>query len=122
MKFPRQGKKEEGSPSPACASCGMPGKGMSQEDMIKKLREMEKNKAKPTDCPYLETCETQVLSPQYHAICVDEEPKGMEGMQSQSYMVHMASHHMWESCYKYIERKQKEEGKLPRDWKKELKK
>lgn len=112
MKFGKEKKTKDPSP---CESCGV-GHQMSQEDMVKKLREMEKKKVQPTPCPYIDVCEFQMLSEGYHAVCMDEETPGL---QSQSYMTHMAGYHIWQGCHQYLDRIRKEKGKTPKEWKAE---
>lgn len=118
MKFGKNKKGKKGkSPSP---SYGLPvslEQGMSNKEALKRLKEMEKRKAKPTPCPYIKDCDFKMLPQVGRIFCLDQE----DGRQSQAYMIHMAGHHVWMQCKKYVERMREEQGVLPRDLPKALK-
>lgn len=121
MKFRKNGKKQKEEQS--CLRCG-PGMSpesigrMSNKEAMKKLKELEKKRAKPADCPYINDCDFKMLPEIGRIICLDQE---VGGRQSQTYMAHMAGQHMWMSCRKFAERKREDEGVLPRNLKKALK-
>lgn len=119
MKFGKdKGKKTE---EHSCATCGL-GHGLppqlSNKEALKRLQELEKKRAKPVNCPYINDCDFKMLPEIGEMICLDQEVGGRQG---QTYMAHMAGHHMWENCRKFAERKREDEGVLPKDLKKALK-
>jgi len=107
------GKNKKAKATSKCASCSLGGMQMpfSQEEARKRLKELEKHKLKSKPCPYIKDCDFKMLPEVGKILCLDMET----GPNSQAWMAHMAKHHMWSQCRKYIERKREEEGILPRD-------
>lgn len=114
MQF-RKNKKEEDP----CASCGIQSRmPTTNREAAKRLKEMEKKRAKPIDCPYLSDCKEKMLLEVGQILCLDQEIGGRQGT---GYMMHMAGQHTWSKCKFYAERLRQEKGILPKDLKKALK-
>ena len=79
-------------------------------DQMKKMQEMIKNKAKPTDCPYIKTCTNKVLKEEWEILCKDAEKI------QEVAMLHMQQRHASEMCRAYQEKKKEIEGKRPIEW------
>lgn len=123
VQFPGRKKKKGQKEEDACAGCGMPGiqgRGppISNREAAKRLKQLEKKRAKSTDCPYLEECTEKMLPEVGQILCLDEEVGGNQG---RGYMMHMAGQHTWNQCKFYAERLRQEKGVLPKDLKKALK-
>ena len=120
-----QFKKNKGDKSKGCESCRPPGMsrmpGMSAKDeknAMKRLKEMEKKRAKPMDCPFIKTCTFKMLPEVGLILCLDQEVGGRQG---RGYMMHMSGQHAWMQCRQYAETLREDKGVLPKDMRKAIK-
>lgn len=114
MKFGKRNKEKSSLETPGGKVRGIP---LTNKEALRRLKEMEKNKAKSIPCPYLEICSFKILPQVGRILCLDQE----DGRQSQAYIIHMSGRHVWEQCRNYVEKLREERGVLPRDVKKTLK-
>ena len=90
-------------------SCGTCGKGKEQ-NVTDKLKDLLKNRVKSEPCPYVKTCEEQVLKEESLAMCKDQE------IVPDLAQVHALGMHIWQRCPYWNKKKRETEGRKPRDW------